>query len=130
MSDYQEPTIPCKYCSKPTPMICTQLCNRCWELSHRIDSVGSVALARMILDEFPEFQIYLENPDNIVEFEQGLLKVEKAFIVIFAAREYQSRNVPYSPGEELTTIIVYDLSATEDLGHIQSIKETEIVTVT
>jgi len=30
------PTVPCRICGKPTPMLGTKLCDRCWELETRI----------------------------------------------------------------------------------------------
>ncbi len=29
-------TMPCKWCNSPTRMFGTQMCDRCWELEHRI----------------------------------------------------------------------------------------------
>ena len=31
-------TVPCRLCSTPTPMLGTKLCDRCWELEHRVES--------------------------------------------------------------------------------------------
>lgn len=42
------PTVPCRLCSSPTPMLGTKLCDRCWELEHRIE--GDVELAIKTLD--------------------------------------------------------------------------------
>jgi hypothetical protein len=36
MSDNNEPTVPCEICGKPTRMIGTRRCDRCWELEMRI----------------------------------------------------------------------------------------------
>lgn len=42
-------TTPCTICKKPTPMLGTKLCDRCWELSSRIRDAPD--LARKILAE-------------------------------------------------------------------------------
>lgn len=49
MRDYEEPTVPCRICSKPTPMLGTKLCDRCWQLESAIRH--SPALAEKILKE-------------------------------------------------------------------------------
>jgi NMD protein affecting ribosome stability and mRNA decay len=41
--------IPCTICGKPTPMLGTKLCNRCWELRSRI--LADPELARKIINE-------------------------------------------------------------------------------
>lgn len=33
---HELPTLPCKYCGLPTLMLGTRLCDRCWELEHRV----------------------------------------------------------------------------------------------
>ena len=42
-------TVPCKYCSTPTPMTGTELCESCWELERRIEM--NLELAEKILRE-------------------------------------------------------------------------------
>ena len=34
---YGKPTVPCKFCDKPTPMTNTKMCDGCWETEHRIE---------------------------------------------------------------------------------------------
>ena len=47
--------VSCRHCGRSTPMLGTQMCDRCWELDHRIR--GDVQLARKILlDADPELQ--------------------------------------------------------------------------
>lgn len=46
-----EGTIPCKHCGRPTRMLGTQLCDKCWELERRVQD--DVLLTRSILDEVP-----------------------------------------------------------------------------
>jgi hypothetical protein len=41
-------TIPCRLCATPTPMLGTELCDRCWELENAIKL--SPGLARQILN--------------------------------------------------------------------------------
>lgn len=36
-------TVPCKWCGEQTPMIGTQECNSCWELSRRIEAHPEIA---------------------------------------------------------------------------------------
>lgn len=40
-------TVPCKWCGKPTPMLGTRMCDRCWELEHRI--VMDIELAKKMI---------------------------------------------------------------------------------
>lgn len=40
-------TMPCRICGRPTIMLGTKLCHRCWELEHRIEA--DPQLARKIL---------------------------------------------------------------------------------
>lgn len=42
-------TIPCRICGKQTDCLGTELCNRCWELEHRIHA--DPELARRILEK-------------------------------------------------------------------------------
>ena len=44
------PRVPCKWCSKPTPMTGTKLCDNCYELDVRIRL--DTALARRILTHY------------------------------------------------------------------------------
>lgn len=46
----QQPTCPCKWCGDPTPMLGTKMCDRCWELDHRISAQPK--LARRMLETF------------------------------------------------------------------------------
>ena len=36
--------IPCRLCKKPTPMLGTKLCDRCWELETRINIDPEIAI--------------------------------------------------------------------------------------
>jgi hypothetical protein len=36
-------TVPCKYCTKPTRMLGTKLCDGCWETDRQLDFVGDLA---------------------------------------------------------------------------------------
>lgn len=45
-----QPTVPCKWCGTPTPMLGTKMCDGCWELDRRIER--QPALARRILEAF------------------------------------------------------------------------------
>jgi hypothetical protein len=36
-------TVPCKWCEEQTPMTGTKQCDRCWELSHRIEADPDLA---------------------------------------------------------------------------------------
>lgn len=46
--EIKKKTIPCQVCEEPTELLGTKLRDRCWELSHRIQSDPD--LARKILD--------------------------------------------------------------------------------
>jgi len=37
------PTVPCRHCSDPTPMLGTKMCDRCWELEWRVKDKPAVA---------------------------------------------------------------------------------------
>lgn len=43
-------TVPCRWCSKETPMTGTEMCDRCWELDHRIR--GDLEIARKIFAHY------------------------------------------------------------------------------
>lgn len=45
-----EQTVPCKLCGQPTRMLGTNFCDRCWELSTRIerDQELSVKILRLL----------------------------------------------------------------------------------
>lgn len=43
-----KPTVACRICSNPTPMLGTKLCDRCWELEKRIHA--DPELAQRILE--------------------------------------------------------------------------------
>lgn len=30
-------SVPCKFCTQPTPMTATRLCNNCWEVTRRLE---------------------------------------------------------------------------------------------
>lgn len=36
MNESDVKTMPCKWCATPTAMLGTKMCDRCWELEHRI----------------------------------------------------------------------------------------------
>ncbi len=36
-------TVPCRYCETPTPYSGTGMCDRCWELEHRISTDPEIA---------------------------------------------------------------------------------------
>jgi hypothetical protein len=40
----EQETCPCRLCTKPTPMLGTKLCDRCWELERRIECDRELAL--------------------------------------------------------------------------------------
>lgn len=45
-------TVPCKWCEQHTSMTATKMCDRCWELDHRIS--GDLQLAAIILKHYNE----------------------------------------------------------------------------
>jgi NMD protein affecting ribosome stability and mRNA decay len=45
-------TVPCKWCGEPTLMLGTKMCDRCWELEHRISA--DIALAMKIISALLE----------------------------------------------------------------------------
>lgn len=38
-----QPTVPCQWCGRPTPMVGTQCCDNCWEMSSRIQAYPLLA---------------------------------------------------------------------------------------
>lgn len=44
MAITKDEEIPCRLCEKPTPMLGTKLCDRCWELETRIRNDPELAL--------------------------------------------------------------------------------------
>jgi len=59
-------TIPCRICTDSTPMLSTELCDRCWELERRVEA--DPELTRKILaskEHPPVFDLYSgELPDE------------------------------------------------------------------
>lgn len=47
----ERPTIPCKICGTPTPMLGTKLCDRCWEVEHRLADFLKHPNARALVRE-------------------------------------------------------------------------------
>lgn len=52
MAATKDEEIPCCLCKKPTRMLGTKLCDRCWELERRISS--DPKLAAQVLDKLSE----------------------------------------------------------------------------
>ena len=46
------PTVECRICGEPTPMLGTKLCDRCWELERRIQV--DPLIAKKILENMEE----------------------------------------------------------------------------
>lgn len=56
-------TIQCKFCGIQTPMTTTKLCDRCWEVSHRVESIirsnGTSRSLQIMAAIFEEYGINL-----------------------------------------------------------------------
>lgn len=75
----QAKTVPCLYCSKPTNMLGTKLCDGCWELRARVLSNPKLAIQMLkeIAEEIPTTQ--MSNGYQIVLLRATLTKVAKQF---------------------------------------------------
>jgi len=81
--DFGQEIIPCRICGTPTPMIGTRLCDRCWELEHRIESDPELATKILKgLDDTSEFKLTQENTirEILNDIEDFRIKLEKGEI--------------------------------------------------
>ncbi len=54
-TNIQDEACECRWCSQKTEFTGTKQCNRCWELSHRIET--NIALAETMLNHFKSKEI-------------------------------------------------------------------------
>jgi hypothetical protein len=72
MSEYKgQETVPCIICGEPTPMLGTQLCNRCWELKNRIEMDKELA-AKILVNVYKSNNLH--EGDEAVSFFHGFLE--------------------------------------------------------
>ena len=79
------PTVPCKICGRPTPMLGTKLCDGCWEVEHRLQDFlrhpNEQALVRELMPKLDDWRdgtpdgwdyeaVLRENEVNVVWCDQ------------------------------------------------------------
>jgi len=86
MSEYKgQETVPCIICGEPTPMLGTQLCNRCWELKNRIEMDKELA-AKILVNVYKSNNLH--EGDEAVSFFHGFLEGQtQARARVFKATE-------------------------------------------
>lgn len=94
MSD-EEPTVPCRLCRAPTPMLGTKLCDHCWELERRVQQAPKIA-ARVLRRVEKPMRLYVWtgfSPDYTGGLAVAIATSEKA------ARRAVIKHRGFSPSE-------------------------------
>ena len=106
--------VPCKYCGKPTISLGTKLCDKCWELDHRI--IADPEIVTAILQDNPAIR------DTVVKILEAHYeyKYPKEIIVMqtiwLALEELEGEVIGWTPDEpefhneqiEANTILTFD----------------------
>lgn len=94
-------TVPCKWCGASTQMLGTEMCDRCWELEHRIEM--DLELAKKMVSSLSEKKLKKQVQKSYLEELRALLNGLECMNIDDLLKE--SPDIFEALGKEMTLIV-------------------------